>query len=97
MQDDGSGPLCVLAANDVMALGAMAALRTRGVQIPRDVQVAGFDDIPTLRDHFPGLTTYRLPLEEMGQIAAQLALSPATNTPTSISGKVILRESAGGN
>ncbi len=97
MQDDGSGPLCILAANDVMALGAMAALRTRGLQIPRDVQVAGFDDIPTLRDHFPGLTTYRLPLEEMGQIAAQLALAPAPNTPTSVFGTVVLRESAGGN
>ncbi|WP_082000510.1 LacI family DNA-binding transcriptional regulator [Arthrobacter sp. PAMC 25486] len=94
---DSAGPLCILAANDVMALGAMAALRTRGLRIPEDVQVAGFDDIPTLRDHFPGLTTYRLPLEEMGQIAAQLALVPDAKTPTSVTGQVVLRESAGGN
>lgn len=91
-----AGPLCILAANDVMALGAMAALRTRGLRIPEDIQVAGFDDIPTLRDHFPGLTTYRLPLEEMGQIAAQLALTPEAKTPTRVTGQVVLRESAGG-
>lgn len=94
---NSAGPLCILAANDVMALGAMAALRARDLRIPEDVQVAGFDDIPTLRDHFPGLSTYRLPLEEMGQIAAQLALSPDAKMPTSVTGKVVLRESAGGN
>ncbi len=92
---DGAGPLCILAANDVMALGAMTALRSRGLSIPDDVQVAGFDDIPTLRDHSPGLTTYRLPLEEMGQLAANLALMPSTQVPDNVTGTVILRESAG--
>ncbi len=92
---EGGGPLCILAANDVMALGAMAALRSRGLSIPDDVQVAGFDDIPTLRDHSPGLTTYRLPLEEMGQLAATIALSPSMQQPTIVTGKVVLRESAG--
>ncbi len=90
-----SGPVCILAANDVMALGAMAALRSRGLNIPDDVEVAGFDDIPTLRDHFPGLTTYRLPLEEMGKLAAEMALSPAGQASPNVSGRVVLRESAG--
>lgn len=88
-------PLCILAANDVMALGAMTALRSRCLRIPHDVQVAGFDDIPTLRDHFPGLTTYRLPLEEIGQLAAELALEPEAATASHVTGEVILRESAG--
>ncbi|MFQ4148944.1 LacI family DNA-binding transcriptional regulator [Arthrobacter sp. LAPM80] len=92
---DGGSPLCFLAANDVMALGAMTALRSRGLRIPQDVQVAGFDDIPTLRDHFPGLTTFRLPLEEIGRIAAQLALTPAAKQSASVTGSVVLRESAG--
>lgn len=92
---DGEGPVCILAANDVMALGAMAALRSRGLRIPEDVQVAGFDDIPTLRDHSPGLTTYRLPLEEMGRLAATMALVPTAQQPTSITGQVVLRDSAG--
>ena len=90
-----SSPLCILAANDVMALGAMTALRSRGLRIPQDVQVAGFDDIPTLRDYFPGLTTYRLPLDEIGQLAAELALSPSCKAPTRVTGEVVLRESAG--
>ena len=93
--EDGA-PLCILAANDVMALGSMAALRSRGLRIPQDVQVAGFDDIPTLRDHFPGLTTYRLPLEEIGRLAAKMALSPLVKLPASVTGSVVLRESAGG-
>lgn len=94
-QNADESPLCILAANDVMALGAMTALRSRGLRIPEDVQVAGFDDIPTLRDHSPGLSTYRLPLEEMGRLAAQLALDPDTQPQATVIGTVMLRESAG--
>lgn len=94
------GPLCLLAANDVMALGAMTAMRSLGLSVPGDVQVAGFDDIPTLRDHAPTLTTYRLPLEEIGRAAATLALagdggSSAHVETVAIGGTVVLRESAG--
>lgn len=92
---DPHSPICILAANDVMALGAMTALRSRGLRVPEDVQIAGFDDIPTLRDHFPGLTTYGLPLEEIGRWAAKMALSPSVKLPTNITGTVVLRESAG--
>ncbi len=92
---DAGSPVCILAANDVMALGAMTALRSRGLAIPADVQVAGFDDIPTLRDHSPGLTTYSLPLEEMGRLAAEMALTPAGKQSHSVTGAVVLRESAG--
>ncbi len=86
---------CVFAVNDVMALGAIAALREAGLRTPRDVQVAGFDDIPTLRDHEPGLTTVALPLQEMGRRAIEMALAPDTGeqSVTRVSGRVILRES----
>ncbi|MGA7205184.1 MAG: LacI family DNA-binding transcriptional regulator [Specibacter sp.] len=93
--DPAGGPLCILAANDVMALGAMTALRSRGLRVPQDVQVAGFDDIPTLRYHSPGLTTYRLPLEHMGRLAAELALDPYGRHDAGVTGEVVLRESAG--
>ncbi|WP_287928971.1 LacI family DNA-binding transcriptional regulator [Arthrobacter sp.] len=93
--DAGAAGLCLLAANDVMALGAMTALRSRRLRIPQDVQVAGFDDIPTLRDHSPGLTTYRLPLEQIGRLAAELALDPSRSSDAAIAGQVVLRESAG--
>lgn len=61
--------LCIFAANDVMAIGLVAALRSEGLRIPRDAWVAGFDDIETLRDFRPALSTVRLPLEEIGRLA----------------------------
>ena len=64
----------VFAVNDVMAVGATAALRDQGYRVPEDMAVAGFDDISTLRDVRPALTTVRLPLEEMGRRALELAL-----------------------
>lgn len=90
-----SGRVCLLAVNDVMALGAVAGLRSLGVTVPADVQVAGFDDIPTLRDFTPALTTVRLPLELIGEKAAELALSPTAESPVEIAGEPVLRESAG--
>jgi len=87
--------VCLLAVNDVMALGAITAVRSLGLSVPADVQVAGFDDIPTLRDFAPALTTFRLPLEQMGELAAEMALSPEAESPVTIEGEVVLRESAG--
>jgi LacI family transcriptional regulator len=87
--------VCLLAVNDVMALGAITAFRSVGLSVPHDVQVAGFDDIPTLRDFAPGLTTFRLPLERMGELAAEMALSPEADTAVTVDGEVVLRASAG--
>jgi LacI family transcriptional regulator len=87
--------VCVFAVNDVMALGAIAALREAGLRAPQDVQVAGFDDIPTLRDLEPGLTTVALPLQEMGRRAIEMALASDTGeqSVTRVSGRVIMRAS----
>ena len=65
-------PDVVFAVNDVMAMGAMARLREAGLEPGRDVAIAGFDDIETLRDVSPGLTTVRLPLEQGGTTAVDL-------------------------
>ncbi|MGO4587805.1 LacI family DNA-binding transcriptional regulator [Paenarthrobacter sp. 2TAF44] len=62
--------LCIFAVNDVMAIGVTAALRSEGVWIPRDANIAGFDDIETLRDFRPALSTVYLPLEDIGRLAA---------------------------
>jgi LacI family transcriptional regulator len=66
------GPLCVFAVNDVMAIGAIARWRAEGLAVPKDLCAAGFDDIPTLQDHVPSLTTVRLPLVELGEHAVRL-------------------------
>lgn len=87
--------VCLLAVNDVMALGAVAGLRELGLSVPEDVQVAGFDDIPALRDFSPALTTVRLPLELIGEQAVALALAPSAEPAPEIPGEPVLRASAG--
>ncbi len=92
------GPLpdCVFAVTDVMAVGALARLRAEGLSVPADIAVAGFDDIVTLRDVYPPLTTVRLPLKTMGEMAANLVLGdPAAARPRimPVPGEVVLRES----
>ena len=92
--DSGATPVCVFAVTDVMAIGAIAAWREMGLVVPRDICVAGFDDIPTLRDHTPSLTTVVLPLEDIGAQAVQLALrSDSDDLRERVSGHVVLRDS----
>jgi len=91
----GGKRLCIFAVNDVMAIGAAAALRSQGLRIPRDAAVAGFDDIETLRDFQPALSTVHLPLEEIGRHAARsaAATSDGDTAPSPIYGQVMLRRS----
>lgn len=87
---------CLFAVNDVMAVGAMAALRERGVTVPDRMAVAGFDDIETLRDVTPALTTVRLPLEQIGRDAVDLALAADDDGEVRVErvrGEVVLRGS----
>ena len=84
---------CVFAVNDVMAVGAMSAFRARGIDVPGELSVAGFDDIATLRDVWPGLTTVRLPLEQMGRRALELAVSGGEPQYETFPSEVVLRES----
>ena len=65
----------LFAANDQMAAGAMDVLRTRGLAVPEDVSVVGFDDLPMVRYLYAPLTTVRQPVQEMGRAAADLALA----------------------
>jgi DNA-binding LacI/PurR family transcriptional regulator/signal transduction histidine kinase len=65
----------VVAASDSMALGAIDALRARGVRVPEDVAVVGFDDIEGARFATPALTTVRQPLHEQGARAVELLLA----------------------
>ena len=89
---------CVFAVNDVMAVGAMAACRDQGLRLPEDLALAGFDDIATLRDLTPGLTTVRLPLEQVGATALELVVTADGQAARQkrIRGEVILRASTPG-
>src|SRR5712691_6131898 len=65
----------VFVANDMMAFGAMRALRTSGRRVPDDVAVVGFDDIPASAMTHPPLSTVRQPLYEMGRTAASMVMA----------------------
>ena len=65
----------VFAVNDLTALGAMECLQRRGIRVPEDVSVAGFDDIYLARYAAPPLTTLRLPAYEMGVAATEMAIA----------------------
>ena len=65
----------LVACNDYMALGAMEALDERGLQVPSDVAVIGFDDIEEARFSTPPLTTIRQPLYQQGEAALDLVLA----------------------
>jgi LacI family transcriptional regulator len=72
----GATPTALIAFNDLMAIGAMAEARNRGLRIPEDISVSGFDDVPIARDVMPALTTVRVPAAEMGALALRMALEP---------------------
>jgi DNA-binding LacI/PurR family transcriptional regulator len=68
-------PTAVFAANDLQALGVYQAARERGLSIPGDLSVVGFDDLPVVAWVDPPLTTVHQPLTEMARAATELALT----------------------
>ncbi|MCA1510412.1 LacI family DNA-binding transcriptional regulator [Bradyrhizobium sp. NBAIM01] len=72
--DSGYGPTAIFAANDLMAIGAMRGLRERGISIPREIAVAGFDDILAAKLVAPSLTTVTQFQGNMGIKAAQVLM-----------------------
>jgi LacI family transcriptional regulator len=69
---DGLDFDAVFAGDDDSALGVIAALKQARIQVPRDVAVVGFDDVPLARFMSPPLTTIRAPIEEVGREAVGL-------------------------
>jgi LacI family transcriptional regulator len=70
-------PTAVVCFNDRMAMGVYEAAAERGLHLPSDLSVVGFDNVEPIADSLdPGLTTVALPEREMGQLAAVLALDP---------------------
>jgi LacI family transcriptional regulator len=77
--DSGAQFSAIFAANDQTALGARMVLSRRGVRVPDDVSLVGFDDLPTSAYLTPPLTTVRQPLFEVGQFSASLLLEMLGN------------------
>ncbi|NCT83679.1 MAG: LacI family transcriptional regulator [Comamonadaceae bacterium] len=97
-------PTAIFAANDAMAMGAMDALKERGLQIPGDVSVVGFDDSPASNHVYPRLTTVRQPLSDIGEQAVRLILQrirgqapaqEADDAPIELPSTLVIRDSCG--
>lgn len=69
---DGAKPEAIVCANDFMAISVLDALHKRGVEIPRDIAVVGFDDIEESKYVDPGLTSVKMPRKAMGREAVKL-------------------------
>lgn len=67
-------PTAIFCANDDMAAGVMKAAHQKNVSIPRDLSVAGFDDVPLASQTWPSLTTIRQPTQAMAEAAANLLI-----------------------
>jgi LacI family transcriptional regulator len=76
-----SFPTAFFCANDLIAFGAMTALRDAGVRVPTDVSLVGFDDIPMASEMSVPLTTIRQPMEELGWAAAEALFATADGAP----------------
>ena len=68
-------PTAVFVASDMMAIGALKALRQAGWQVPQDIALVSFDDIPIASAIEPALTTVRQPIERMGSMAVEVLLT----------------------
>ncbi len=89
----------IVASNDQMALGVMEALARKGIRIPEDVAVAGFDDIEMARFNSPSLTTVRQPIYRQARIAAETVINMMEGKPVPeevvLPAKPVIRSSCG--
>ncbi|KUM35412.1 LacI family DNA-binding transcriptional regulator [Arthrobacter sp. EpRS71] len=95
-----SGATGILAFNDLVAMGLLSGLHERGIRVPEDISVTGFDDIPFAKYTTPPLTTAAVPINELGSLAwrrmreqIQQAGETATQAQDEFSPRVQIRKS----
>jgi len=93
-------PTAVFIASDMVAMGAMRTLRDRGLRVPDDMAIVGFDDITAARFIVPALTTVRVPTFGLGWTAAERLIrlihrDPLQETHVLLETELVVRESCG--
>lgn len=94
-------PDVLFCANDAMAIACLGALNAAGLQVPRDLALAGFDDVPTARYLHPALSTVRVPIATLGQRALEALVEavaatdprPLQQAATVLPTELVLRQS----
>ncbi len=74
-------PTAIFASNDPMAMGVLSAAHETGLDVPRDLSVAGFDDSPLARHAWPPLTTVRQPIVEVARLATEVLMKRLRGEP----------------
>lgn len=91
-------PTAVFVASDVVAIGAIQAIKQAGLRIPQDIEIIGFDDVPMAEFYDPPLSTVRLPAFDLGRLAGDQLIKMILGNDTDLPGvlletELILRES----
>ncbi len=96
-----SRPSAVVLGNDEMALAFMRHVQEKGINVPKQVSVVGFDDIPNSGTHWPGLTTVSVPIHDMAAEASRWLLQPGSEREATATARhdfavtLVVRESTG--
>lgn len=98
--DDTPQVRAIFASNDLMAIGAIEAIKEQGLRIPEDIALVGYDDIPEASYISPALTTIRLPQKQLGHKAVEIILTRLLGKHDSplkkvLPTKLIVRQSCG--
>jgi LacI family transcriptional regulator len=96
----GFQPTAIICVNDITAVGALRELRERGLRVPEDISVTGFDNVKLSEFCYPALTTVHIPRDKIGHIICESLLSRAGTVATLdaeivIDPEFVLRESTG--
>jgi len=83
MLSEDNPPTVIICGNDVIAYGALFECQARGLKVPEDISIIGFDDLQASSQIFPPLTTMQVPFEEMGEKAADYLLACLSNEAVS--------------
>jgi LacI family transcriptional regulator len=100
MLDLPDPPTAICASNDMVAIGAMRAIKERGLRIPGDISLTGYNDIWIASRLDPPLTTVKYPLAEMGETAFKLLIKLMSGekpdvTHIELEKELVIRESTG--
>uniref|UniRef100_Q029P8 Transcriptional regulator, LacI family n=1 Tax=Solibacter usitatus (strain Ellin6076) TaxID=234267 RepID=Q029P8_SOLUE len=98
--DSGDQPSAIVCVNDIMAVGALRELRERGLRIPQDISVTGFDNVKLSEFCYPALTTVHIPRDRIGHLICESLLAKSENTAAAdhemvIDPEFVLRDSTG--
>ena len=98
--ENGERPTAIVCVNDIMAVGALRELRERGLRVPQDISVTGFDNVKLSEFCYPALTTVHIPRDRIGHLICESLLAKSENSAAAdhemvIDPEFVLRDSTG--